>query len=167
MYSKMPHTMKLRPRTPARKSGAGQYTAKCRQRAAVSTAKWGRRFIITTGIVLMILLLRATYYYITADSITTTGINHKDFKNITALTYISTENEGEGSYSTGRKLQSINANNTNHTSHTSHKGVAWEQCDFEKANSRYVFLIPYIFLIFSLFIGMQTNSCRIFTICCT
>lgn len=70
--TEMPHTMKLRPRTPARKSGPGQYAAKCRQRAAVSTAKWSRRLIITTGIVLMILLLRATYYYVMADSLTIT-----------------------------------------------------------------------------------------------
>ena len=62
------------------------------------------------------------------------------------LQIFTTDGEEEDSYYTGRKLQSTNANG-------SHKGVAWEQCDFEKENHKYVFLIPYIFLIFSLFIG--------------
>ena len=64
------------------------------------------------------------------------------------LLLISTGTEDD-SYYTGRKLQSTDAGNSS----ISHKGAAWEQCDFEKANYRYVFLLPYIFLIFSLFIG--------------
>ena len=64
---------------------------------------------------------------------------------INSLSYLYiffTDGEEGDSYYTGRKLQSAN-----------HTGVAWEQCNFEKKNHKYVFLIPYIFLIFSLFIG--------------
>lgn len=74
----MPHTMKLRPRTPARRSGSARYIGKCRERAAASTGKWGRRVIITTAVVLLFLLVRATYNYIKADSSTAidTGKNN-------------------------------------------------------------------------------------------
>jgi hypothetical protein len=125
---KMPHNMRLRPRTPARKGS--QYGAKIRTRAGASTGKWSRRVIITTAVVLLVLIVRATYAYFTHTEPSTTA------------------DGGNDSYYTGRTLQSTGSNSTGH------HGAAWERCDFEKANHRYVFLIPYIFLILSLFIGV-------------
>ena len=73
----MPHTMKLRTRTPARnvESLSAQCAGKCLQRAAASRGKWSRRIIIATGLVLMFLLVRATYNYIKPGSSTVSGKN--------------------------------------------------------------------------------------------
>ena len=68
---KMPHNMRLRPRTPARKGS--QYGAKIRTRAGASTGKWSRRVIITTAVVLLVLIVRATYAYFTHTEPSTTA----------------------------------------------------------------------------------------------
>lgn len=71
----MPHSMKLRPRTPARKSGAvaAQCVEKCQERAAVGVSRWTKRFLFVVGIALVFLLIRATYSYVKPASDTFIG----------------------------------------------------------------------------------------------
>ena len=71
----MPHSMKLRPKTPARKSGsvAAQCVGKCQQRAAVGASRWTKRLLFAVGIALVFLLVRATYNYVKPASDTFTG----------------------------------------------------------------------------------------------
>lgn len=133
----MPHTMKLRPRTPARKEG--QVAARNRRAAAAGGGgKWTKRVVISTALVLLVLILRATYFYFMQ------GKSMSIILSLLKITFVTGGEEGD-SYYTGRKLKS----SSNFSSH----GVVWEQCDFEKAHQPYVFLMPYVVLIFSLFIG--------------